>query len=174
MFRCTKEKSTEIVIKDLNQKVPLVIEPTVDYKVPVYIHVFEDHSILLAFYGMVNLYDENGEEIYELQNVYGNSATVSDGKLYVINGNTYTMNCYDAKTGNKEKDIPIEHIVDLKRMNASNCGILTVGEDQAIYYQNSKGIHKLLKDGSVWNTILDGALYSICPDDFQAGLRSYR
>ncbi len=75
---------------------------------------------------------------------------VSDNKLYQINLEESVIEVYDADTDKLERSIPCE--------NLDANAILVAGEEGDLYLIGRCGIKHLVKDGSMWELLVDGNL----------------
>lgn len=73
---------------------------------------------------------------------------VSNHKLYQINLEKGAIDVYDGETDKLERSIPCENI--------DKNTILEVGEDEDLYLIGKFGIKHLMKDGAIWELIVDG------------------
>lgn len=73
---------------------------------------------------------------------------VADSKLYQINAEKSRIDVYDADTDKLERSIPCENI--------DTSTLLKAGEEGDLYLIGKFGIKHLVKDGSMWELMVDG------------------
>lgn len=78
--------------------------------------------------------------------------TLQENKLYVIDGSGNSVLSYNIGDGSLSKTIPFDNF-------AENTQIAS-GQGGAVYLYNRNGVFRLVKDGSLWEKLIDGSLTS--------------
>ncbi|MGN6711838.1 extracellular solute-binding protein [Anaerocolumna jejuensis] len=122
-------------------------DKSVDYsKAPMNIEVLKDNSILLTFYSSCSLYKDGKESSSFTMGDY--NYALSGNKLLAMNEKMDGGLVVDVTTGKTVSEIPME----------KTHGAFTADKKGNWYMVSSSGIHRMVKDGSSWETVLDGAL----------------
>lgn len=78
--------------------------------------------------------------------------TLQENKLYVIDGSGNSVLCYNIGDGSLSKTIPFDNFADNTQIAS--------GQGGAVYLYNRNGVFRLVKDGSLWEKLIDGSLTS--------------
>jgi ABC-type glycerol-3-phosphate transport system substrate-binding protein len=154
-----KNKPSSIKVKILKSKDNVNGENVViddykkdaDYSKIVYnFNVLEDNSILIDHIDSFSLYKDGKEKISF--KIGGYDYALNGNNLLGMNENMDSGVIIDVTTGKTISQVPI---------NESENGIYTYDAKGNWYMVNNAGIHRMVKDGNSWETILDGALASM-------------
>lgn len=137
------QTSEEIIIDDFKTKVKYK-------KCPISISVLEDNSILLGYYGYCSVY-KDGKETVSFK-IGDNSYALSANRLMSINENLDDGIIIDVNSGKAISSVAIDisNSYDFCSDTAGNW-----------YVINAKGLHRMAKNGSTWETLIDGSICSM-------------
>ena len=129
-------------------------ENEVDYRgIPIEIKVLPDGRLLLTYYDRVIIYKDGKAEIEAATGNYQCALSASGDYLLLVNENSDGMYVVDTKTG--------ETVSDISAYTELNSCVFTSDSEGNWYALDSMGISRLIKNGSVWETIVDGELASM-------------
>lgn len=138
----------------------------VDYSMrPLEMEVLKDNSILLGYYGMASVYKNGIKDVsFKYSDCY---YAVSDNKMLTVNEQGDGGIIVDLDTGKTIAEVPVD----------TSSPYQFAADNKGNWYQvNSSGIKRMTKEGSTWETVLDGDLASMSmpsmyPDDILFGAK---
>lgn len=118
---------------------------------PVAIEGLSDHRIALSFYDNLIIY-EDGKEYMNVESGSYQIARMGN-QIMVINRQGDGVIIYDIESKKKVAEVPVSTLE----------GGATLASDgkENWYLCDSRGLHRLSKDGNMWETIIDGAYNSL-------------
>ena len=137
------QTSEEIIIDDFKTEVKFK-------KCPISISVLEDNSILLGYYGYCSVY-KDGKETVSFK-IGDNSYALSANRLMSINENLNDGIIIDVNSGKAISSVAID---------LSSSYSFCSDKKGNWYVINAKGLHRMAKDGSTWETLIDGSICSM-------------
>lgn len=167
----TEEKTAKIQIychtsKGAIQEIKGDIEKIGDNGLPNQIHILDNGRILIAYGIGATLFDKSGNELVRYEEGMGSSLTITEDEIYMLNEAADTVLAYAIATGECTKSIDISN----KGYNNGTSWRIHMMTDnnQNIYLSNFDGIHKLSQGGTIWETIIDGNLNSLCMPSYNS------
>ena len=143
------EKSEEVVIDDFKKAVEYGDSPNG-------IEILPNNNILLTYSDHSSIYQE-GKLLTSFESG-GYAYTRSEDKLMILNEKRDGIYIMDSNTYKTISDIPFSSTID--------SSAFTADKDGNWYMVSDTGIHRLVKGGSAWETIVDGALASMSMPSF--------
>lgn len=130
------------------------IEP-VDYSgMPMSLRVLSDNRLLIGYYDRIVLYDNNGNaKLTFSTGSYKYALSGDEKQLLYISEHNDSILIADLKEGNTLTDSP-------SQANLSSC-TFTSDQEGNWFRLDHKGISRLTKNGSIWETLVDGSLASM-------------
>lgn len=129
------------------------------------VQILDDGRIIAGIDGdSIVLFNENGKKEKEFNNQEGNSFVVKDDILYASSTDGSKMSIFDLTSGKLIDEFEMfSGEVKTNSYNVSAVAMSIEGDD--IYLLNDKGVHKLGKDNTIVETIIDGSLNSLNRQD---------
>ncbi len=137
-----------------------------EYALPEQICILEDGRILIGYWSGAVLYDNNGKKLVTYEEGSGDSITVNENEFYILNDTADKVFVYDIETGEKVKSIDV---YNRGYYNGNYWKIHMIsGNNQKICLLNYDGIHTLSQGGTIWETIIDGSLNTLCMPSYNS------
>lgn len=142
------------------------IEKIGDNGLPSQIHILEDERIVIAYGIGAALFDKSGNELIRYEEGIGSSLAVTDDEIYMLNETADKVFVYNIETGECTQSIEVSN----KGYNNGTSWMIHMmtGNNKEIYLSNFDGIHKLSQGGTIWETIIDGNLNSLCMPSYNS------
>lgn len=142
------------------------LEKIGDNGFPSQIHILDDGRILVAYGIGAILFDKNGKELIRYEDGMGSSLTITEDEVYMLNETADKVLVYNIETGKTNKSIDVSNN---GYINGTFWEIhMITGNNQDIYLSNFDGIHRLSQGGTIWETIVNGNLNSLCMPSYNS------
>ena len=136
----------EVTIEDFKEEA--------DYSaMPMRLEVMPDGRLLIGYYDRIVLYDEGKTDVIFASGAYKYALSATGEQLMFVGENSDSIIIADTKTGKTLTEISGQ--VDL------NSCAFTSDQEGNWYRLNHQGISRLIKNGSIWENLVDGGLASM-------------
>lgn len=126
-------------------------EPLGYEEVPRYMSILQDGSMLFSYAKGCSIYSKN--KLVAAFEGGSESYAISDNKILMLNKKGDGVIIGDINTGKSLEEIPFQEIINSVQFSSDKEGNW--------FMVSETGIHRLVKDGTTWETILDGSLASM-------------
>ena len=130
---------------------------------PQLISALSGGDVLVGYYNQVIRYDAAGKKLQTYEGT-GSIFTVFGNTLFLLSKDQNSIESVDIGTGNIIRSVPVPTGTAQSGFTSysSEGSILAVDNEGALYLADSKGVHRLAPGGSLWETVVDGELTSMC------------
>ncbi len=136
----------EVMIEEFQEEV--------DYSaMPMGLEVMPDGRLLISYHDRIVLYDEGKTDVIFASGAYEYALSATGEQLMFVGENSDSIIIADTETGKVLREIS-------GQTDLNSCAF-TSDQEGNWYRLNHQGISRLIKDGSIWENLVDGGLASM-------------
>ena len=141
------------------KKIKIAWKDDRNYRDPKSVSILPDGDMLISDIIGIERYSLSDGSFVKSYEGESSGLMAIDHEIYIINNEEGKIDVYDADTDELKRSIPCENL----DMNTR----LTAGEEGDIYLAGKFGVRHLIKEGTIWEVIVDGSLTSFSMPSYE-------